>query len=150
MLRHVSNGMRATQVHFLPTTRGRRARQPILLQLRRDDAPMDILGSFKSLFKPRDDDAVPVDLTTGQQTNVPYRSRLRGSMPSPRLGATTCSKPAELSRKTKPKNYTQGFLNKHDHVAQDPIEVPKIHAFFHTSASPEENLAFSVALTIVC
>jgi hypothetical protein len=136
MLRHFSNGMRAAQVRFLPTTRPPRASQPILLQLRRDDALMDILGSFTSLFRPRDEDAVPVGLTKAQQTNVPSRSRLRGSMPSTRLGATTCSKPAEPPRKTKPKNYTQGFLNKHDHVAQDPIEVPKIYAFFHTCALP--------------
>lgn len=90
-----------------------------------------LLSSLKDLFKPRDDDALSVDLAKVQQTNVPSRPRPQGSMPSTRSSEVTASsKSAVLSRKVNPKNGTKAFLDQHDHLQQDPIEVTRVHILF--------------------
>lgn len=84
---------------------------------------MNAIKSLISSWLPGEESPVRIDLNAAQQANVPSRPRPRGHMPFTRLETTTPSKPALPSRQAKAKGHIGRFLNEHDNIEQDPIEV---------------------------
>lgn len=120
VLHHFSKCMRDT---YCPLYKESLREQGYSYVRLRHGALMNILESLRSLFKPDAADVAPVDSTRAQQTDVPFKPRLWGSMPSTRSETTISLKPTAPSGNAKGKNPTRQFLDQYDHIRQDPIEV---------------------------
>jgi hypothetical protein len=71
----------------------------------------------------KDESTVRVNLNAAQQANVHSRLRPWGLMPSSRPETTSSSRPPIPSRQVKAAGTIGRFLNQHDNIQQDPIEV---------------------------
>ena len=95
---------------------------------------MNIINSFVSILFRSGNDVAKLsrldDVPSDAQSIVPSTPRLQGSMPSTRSELTTASTHSVSPRHAISRNYTRQFLNEHDHVQQDPIQVTESHAFF--------------------